>query len=361
MARDLGVGIVGYGVAGQVFHRPLVDATPGLRVAAVMVRNEERAQKAREDNPEAAVVADFNELLRRRDVDVVVLATPHDVHCEQAVAALRAGRSVVVDKIMARSVAEADRMIRAAALNRQVLTVFHNRRWDSDWLTLLDVLKQGLLGEIWSIDVNVARPSMPLRALGEDRRWRAQAEHFGGQLVDWGAHLMDQVVLLAGSQPERVFCDLQYKQEGNENDTEAYVALRYDGGLRVTVTVSVQSWTERPHWRVHGSLGSLRIEGIDPQESITARTGRVAAGTPEAALPEGAIHLFNAEGTSEIPALPGNWLAFYENLRQSVLGHADPVVTPEHCRNVLRLYERLFRAAGKTNVTTSDRSTGLLA
>ena len=358
---EIGIGLVGYGLAGRVFHKPLIEATPGLRLRAIMTRSEEKQAQAREENPDALVLDDFDRLCALDEVDLVVLATPHDVHCEQAIAALAAGRGVVVDKIMARSVAEADAMIAAAERHRQLLTVFHNRRWDSDWLTVLSALERGLLGEVWSVDIAVVRPVMPLAPLGAERRWRARREAFGGQLVDWGAHLMDQAVLLAGSQPAEVFCDLQFRQSGNDNDTEAFVALRYRSGLRLTITTSVQTWLTKPHWFISGSEGTLVIEGIDPQESVTARTGRVVGGTDEACLSPEAVHLTSSVPAPDFGPIPGDWRQFYVNVRDSLLGSAEPIVTPAHCRDVLRLYERCFGAVGRDNPTTSDRPAGLLS
>lgn len=343
---DIGVGIVGYGLAGRIFHKMLVDAVPGLRVAAIMSRSREKLDRAKSENPAAEVLDDFEALVRHPAVDLVVLATPHDVHCEQTVAALGMGKPVVVDKIMARSVAEADAMIEAAARAGQLLSVFHNRRWDSDYLTVRRAIDEGLLGELWSIDIAMTRPSMPLKPLGDDKRWRARADQFGGQLVDWGAHLMDQAVLLGGAQPDRVFCDLQYRWPGSETDSEGFVALHYPNGLRITVTAGVQTWLEKPHWCVNGSEGALRITGIDPQEQVMRDTGKVPAGTAEAALPADAVVLRGSRASS-LPPVPGNWVAYYENVRDALRGEAELAVTAAQARDALRVYERCFREAGR--------------
>lgn len=356
---EIGVGLVGYGLAGTVFHKMLIDHTDGLRLAAIMSRSAEKLAKARAENPNALVTDDFDTLLAAPSVDLVVLATPHHVHCEQAIAALSAGKPVVTDKIMCRSVAEADAMIAAAERAGKLLSVFHNRRWDSDFLTVLAALEQGLLGEVWSVDIAVARPAMPLAALTGERRWRATREAFGGQLVDWGAHLMDQAILLGGSQPDRVFCDLQYRQEGCEVDTEGFVALHYRSGLRVTVTASVQVWLEQPHWYVNGSRGTLRIWGIDPQETVMRTEGIVPAGGPKATIPAESVELRSAGDTAGFGPVPGNWAAYYENVRDALWGRAELIVTAAQCRDVLRVYERCFRAAGLVNETTSG-APGLL-
>ncbi|MCC7494855.1 MAG: Gfo/Idh/MocA family oxidoreductase [Fimbriimonadaceae bacterium] len=349
---DLGVGIVGYGLAGRLFHRMLVDATPGLRVAAVMSRAAEKLEQARQDNPQAAVVDSFEALVQHPAVDLVVLATPHHLHCEQTVAALGMGKPVVVDKIMARSVAEADAMIAAADRAGQLLSVFHNRRWDSDFLTVRKALDDGLLGEPWSINIALTMTRMPLQPLTGERRWRSLASAFGGQLVDWGAHLMDQAVLLGGSDPDRVFADLQFRQEGNETDTEAFVALHYRRGLRITVTVSLQSWTDQPHWQINGSQGGLRLYGIDPQEALMRANSAVIGGQPAAALPAENLTVKSVHPTDGFAPVPGDWRAYYANVRDALLGRAALAVTPQQCRDVLRVYERAFRAAGIDNETT---------
>jgi predicted dehydrogenase len=358
--EDIGVGIVGYGLAGKLFHKMLIDVTDGMKVTAVMSRSEAKLAQARDDNPGALVTNDFDELVGAAGVDLVVLATPHHVHCDQAVAALEAGKPVVTDKIMCRSVAEADRMIAAADRAGKLLGVFHNRRWDSDFLTLRTALDQGLLGDVWSIDIAVTRPAMPLQPLTGELRWRATTEAFGGQLVDWGAHLMDQAVLLGGADPVDVFCDLQYRHEGSEVESEGFVALRYADGLRITVTAGVQTWLEKPHWFVNGSGGTLRIWGIDPQEGIMRASGEVPAGMPAASVPDEAVELKSAKPTTGFGPVPGNWVAYYENVRDALRGEAEPAVTPQQCRDVLRVYERCFRAAGLSNVSTTACAGGLV-
>lgn len=356
---SIGCGLVGYGLAGRVFHKMLIDAVDGLHVAAVTSRSDEKRRQAAAENPRAAVVDSLDALVAHPSVGLVVLATPHHVHCAEACAALAAGKPVVTDKIMCRSVAEADAMIAAADRAGKLLSVFHNRRWDSDFLTVLQALMQGLLGQVYQVDIAIARPAMPLRPIAEPR-WRQTAEAFGGQLVDWGAHLFDQAAILAGTEPDRLFCDLQWHQEGSETESEGFVALHYPSGLRVTITVSVQIWHERPHWYLNGSDGGLELWGIDPQESLMRDRGQVCAGRPEAALPAEAVRLRSLHDTSGFAPVPGCWTAYYENIRDVLRGEAEPAVTAEQCRDVLRVYESCFRAAGVSNATTASRPPGLL-
>ena len=155
---EINVGIVGYGLAGKVFHGMLVKHTPGLRVHSIVTSNPERRAEAAKDFPDANVVRTYEEMLADADVDLVVLGTPHHTHKELTLQACAAGKHVVVDKIMALSVAEADAMIAAAREAGVLLSVFHNRRWDSDYLTVRRVLEQGLIGEPYVVESSVVTP-----------------------------------------------------------------------------------------------------------------------------------------------------------------------------------------------------------
>ncbi|MBI2300516.1 MAG: Gfo/Idh/MocA family oxidoreductase [Armatimonadetes bacterium] len=356
----IGVGIVGYGLAGEWFHKLLIDEVDGLQITAVMSRSADKLARARKQNPGALITPDFDALLAADAVDLVVLATPHDVHAAQAVAALDAGKAVVTDKIMCRSVAEADAMIASAERSGKLLSVFHNRRWDSDFLTVLAALEGGWLGEVWTVDIAVTRPGLPLRPLTGERRWRSTREGFGGQIVDWGAHLMDQAVLLGGADPDRVFCDLQYRQDGCEVDTEGYVVLHYADGRRITVTAGVQTLVEKPHWWINGSAGTLVVDGIDPQESVMRATRKVPSGGPAACLPREAVRLESLKPADGFGPVAGRWGDYYQNVRDAMLGKSELAVTAEQCRDALRVYEQCFRAAGVRNELTSSRGAGLL-
>jgi scyllo-inositol 2-dehydrogenase (NADP+) len=202
---SIGVGIAGYGLAGRVFHGPLVAHTPGLEVRAAFSRTEERRAEAARRHAGIKTHATYEALLDDPAVQLVVVGTPHDTHEQMVIQAAEVGKHVVVDKIMCLSVAEGERMIAAARRNNVLLSVFHNRRWDSDYLTLKSVIEQGLIGEPYVIESAVTSPGpspawLQSNSTASDRPrgWRSYAEFGGGPMRDWGAHLFDQAVQLGG-------------------------------------------------------------------------------------------------------------------------------------------------------------------
>lgn len=366
--REIGVGLVGYGLAGRVFHGMLVKETPGLEVRAIVTGNPERQRQAQHDFPGARVYPTFDELLDDAAVDLVVIGTPHDTHKELAVAAARRKKHVVVDKIMALSVAQADAMIQAARENGVILSVFQNRRWDSDFLTVKEVIARGWIGEPYVVESSVVRygsPPDPAKPLP----WRMQARSGGGPFRDWGAHLVDQALQLFGNEIESVYADFQYRWPGIDVETAATAWLRFKNGVRYRIEVGSISKIGRPRWYVRGSKGALVIEGLDPQEAAM-RAGRVVARSTEAAMPLNACTLRTAsdvpeevlvdeidpgdahsgERTVVICGIPGDYLAYYENVRDAILGEQPLAVTPESARNGLAVIEAAIRSAASGDV-----------
>lgn len=346
VSRPLSVGLVGYGLAGRIFHRQLVASEPGMRVTAVVTANENRRQQAVNDLPEARLYDRYDDLLLDESVDLVVLGTPHDLHETQAIAACEAKKHVVVDKIMALGAASADRMIAAARRHDVVLSVFHNRRWDSDFLTVKQAIASGRLGEVYSVESSVARFGSP-PAPDRPRPWRAQAAHGGGPFRDWGAHLMDQAVQLFGPRPELVFADFQYRWPGVDVETAAVCWMRFPNGVRYRVEVGAISHTPRPRWYIRGSRAALTIWGLDPQEDALKR-GQVVAGAPAAAMPADAVRLEGpAAAEGPLPIVPGDYAAYYRNVAAAVRGDEPLIVHPEGVRDVLAATDAAIRSAAE--------------
>jgi scyllo-inositol 2-dehydrogenase (NADP+) len=322
------VAIIGSGLAARKFHGYLIGLVPGLRVLGYASRSAETRERLREEGLRAWASAE--EAARDRDVDAVVLATPHDLHCEQAVRALEAGKHVVTDKVMALSLAEADRMIDAARRSSRVLTVFQNRRWDSDYLTVKKAIDDGLLGEVIAIESAVCRFKGP-------RGWRADPRRGGGLFWDWGAHLVDQLVGLFGPDAEAVSCDFRRAVWAVEVETHAHAVIRFRRGPTAVVEISHVSRVEKPRWLVRGTCATLVQHGLDPQEEAMLAGDIRAARRP----PEHAARLVREDGgrtvTDVLPDVPGRWTAFYENLAAVLEGREEPLVTAESVRDALRL------------------------
>lgn len=348
--RTIGVGLVGYGLAGRVFHGMLVKATPGLEVRAIVTGNPDRARQAQADFPRARVYARYEELLDDPAVELVVIGTPHDTHMELSVAASRRKKHVVVDKIMATRVEEADAMIRAAEENGVLLSVFQNRRWDSDFLTVKKAIAEGWIGEPYVIESSVVRfshPPDPSRPLP----WRMQAHHGGGPFRDWGAHLVDQALQLFGTEVESVYADFQYRWPGIDVETAATAWIRFKSGVRYRVEVGSISKIGRPRWYVRGSKGALVIEGLDPQEAAL-KEGRVTARTQDAAMPPGSCRLVSETGPEAIEAVPGDYLAYYENIAAALLRGEPLAVTAESARDALAVIQAAVDSAASGQVVT---------
>ncbi len=366
---EIGVGLAGYGLAGRVFHGPLVAHTPGLKVRAVFSRTPARRDEAAAHYPGITTHATYEALLDDPQVQLVVVGTPHDTHEPMVVQAAQAGKHVVVDKIMALSVAEGERMIAAARQAQVLFSVFQNRRWDSDYLTLKSVLEQGLIGEPYVIESTVttygATPGYRNPTSDRPRGWRTYAEFGGGPMRDWGAHLFDQAVQLAGPQPLNVFADFQHRRDWDV-ETAGMAYLRYLGtagspersgqsdqagregapeGLRYVIETGSISAIQRPRWYARGSDGTYIQFGRDAQEAALNR-GEVG---PRVMDPENAPRLSRyVEGQlRDVPVdqVPGNYLEYYANVLSALRSEADLAVKPENVLHSLRLIEAASQSA----------------
>ena len=357
----IGVGLAGYGLAGRVFHGPLVSHTPGLEVRSVFSRTEERRAQAASHYGGIKTPQTYSALLEDPDVQLVVVGTPHDTHEAMVVEACRAGNHVVVDKIMCLSVAEGERMLTAAREAGVVFSVFHNRRWDSDYLTLKSAIEQGLLGEVYAIESAVtsygASPGYRNPTSDRPRGWRTYAEFGGGPMRDWGAHLFDQAVQLAGPRPLSVYADFQYRREWDV-ETAGMAYLKYAGtgesseGLRYTIETGAISAIPRPRWYVRGSEGAYVQHGRDPQEAALNR-GEVGPRVMDAEnAPRVSRYVDGALRDVEIEQVPGNYLEYYANVRDAIRESAPLAVQPENVLESVRLIELAFKAAQTGVVVT---------
>src|SRR5215207_3856396 len=258
----IGVGLIGYGLGGSAFHAPLVQAEPGLRLHVVATS---RAEQVRRDHPGVAVVASAAELLAEEAVELVVVAAPNAVHAELAGAALRAGRHVVVDKPFTLSTADADQLIALAEAEGRLLSVFHNRRWDADFLTVRRLLKAGPLGEVSSFVSRYDR-FRPAPKGG----WKEEGGPGSGILWDLGPHLIDQALVLFGL-PETVAADLRVQRPGVEAVDWVHLVLGY-GRLRVLLHASMEVREPGPRFEGHGTL-TTEVAGLELRGRLASAPG----------------------------------------------------------------------------------------
>ncbi len=331
----INVALFGYGYAGKTFHAPLIMGVSGLRLAAVVSSDE---RKVREDFPQVAVSASHDQVFADNDVELVVVATPNDTHYDLAKRALLAGKHVVVDKPFTTTSSEAEELIKLAREQNRFLSVFHNRRWDSDFLTVRRLLEEGALGDVMHFESHFDRYRPEVR-----QRWREQAGAASGIWYDLGPHLLDQVLQLFGM-PDAIQADLEMQRDQAQSVDYFHVVLRY-GKMRAVLHGGALVAADSPRFTIHGKLGSYIKFGLDTQEDALKRKidvhnkdfgvdGRDGLLTIASGLVDGAALVSNSLSTER-----GDYLAYYSGVRDALRnGAANPVV-PDDALAVMRLIE----------------------
>lgn len=334
MSTPLRVGLVGYGLAGRVFHAPFIDAHPGLTLAAVVTGSPVRARAVSAAHPTARVV-DQVAALAGVELDLLVLGGPPQTHRAQALWALGRDIAVVVDKPFMPSVADAVEVLETARRREGRLTVFHNRRWDGDFLGLREICSAGTLGTIFELESSFEHWDP---APAPDWKLSLPVNRGGGVTMDLGSHLVDQAILLLG--PVRdVAADLCGIRPGAGNDDVAFIRLTHLNGARSSLRMSRLGGQPPSRFRLSGTAGSIVIEGVDPQEEM------IAAGTPvdglasaQSELPRSA-RLRTDAGASDLPLPRGDYAGFYAGVVEWLRGRAAAPVDPWDALEVLRVLE----------------------
>jgi scyllo-inositol 2-dehydrogenase (NADP+) len=345
----VGVGLIGYGLAGSALHAPLIEAEAGLRLLAVASR---RPEAVRRDLPAVRVLATPAELLEDPAVDLVVVAAPTAAHYQLACQALAAGRHVVVEKPLAARASEADALIRLAADQGRLLSVFHQRRWDGDFLTVRRCLEAGLLGRV---STYIARWD---RFRPEPQGgWREEDLPGAGVLYDLGAHLVDQALCLFGP-PATISADVGAQRPGVGSDDWFHLVLGY-GELRVVLQAGSLVRLPGPRFEVHGEAGSLVKHGLDPQAAALEagrRPGDPGWGLePEDQYASLTTGLGGLEFTGRLATLPGAWQMFYRQMAAAILGQGQVPVPASAARDTVRVLECAVVGARRGQVMREGR------
>jgi predicted dehydrogenase len=339
----LRAGIAGYGLAGAVFHAPLIEATDGIEVAAVMTRSPERAEQARAAHAGVRVVAELDDLLD--DIDLLVVATPNSTHVPFALAGVERGLPVVVDKPMAVTAADARRLLDSGGR----VTVFHNRRWDGDFLTVKRVIADGALGRVTRFESRFER----FRPQVNEAAWRehGNASEGGGLVLDLGPHLVDQAVELFGP-PLSVYAAVERRRPGAQVEDDVFIALEHEGGERSHLWMSAIAPLHGPRFRVSGLEAGFGCDGLDPQEA-QLRSGKRPGdhGWGEGA-PAGWLA---GQERREVALERGRYEDFYARTRDWVLGRAAAPVDPADGVRVLEILEQARQSAGGRNEVVPHR------
>lgn len=339
MSQSFRTAVIGYGFAGKNFHAYLVSLTPGLKLHGVASRSPETREKILERG-DCKAYASFEEALADPEVDLVVIASPNDQHAPQAIAALRAGKNVVVDKPMCLSIEECDAMIAAAKESGKVLSIFHNRRWDGDFLTAKQVVDSGQLGEVKWIELSWGR-------IGAYRTWRGVAAQGGGRFWDLGAHLLDQLLIFfEGHKPESIYLRKQYDFTDADVESEALCIITFEGGRTGIIDTSSVMAVAKPRFYLRGLKGTFQKYGVDPQEKA------MIEGNIDAAQEDPDLYgiIGDGQGETRVPTIAGRWRGYYENIAQTLAGEAELAVTPESVRERLVLFEAALKSEAENQV-----------
>jgi scyllo-inositol 2-dehydrogenase (NADP+) len=360
---EIGVAVIGFGLAGQVFHAPFVSAVPGLRLEAIVQRKGDEAGKA---YPAVRILRSVEEALKDSAVQLVVVGTPNETHFELAKQALLAGKHVVIDKPFAATSVEAGELKELAERQGVVLAPFHNRRWDGDFLTVKKLLDKEAVGRLVTYESHFDR----FRPLPRENTWKEGANSANGLLMDLGPHLVDQALALFGA-PAGITASVRKDRDLTAIEDAFDITLEYPGysgehGLRAHCRSSMLACDAAPRFLLHGTKGSFKKYGLDPQESALvegARAGgakvpRVGEGEwlaePEAEwgmltvapVPPDPGMLIRTKVKTEL----GDYRGYYANVRDAINGVAKLAVTPEDGWRVVKLLEmaRESSAAGRT-------------
>jgi predicted dehydrogenase len=346
------VALIGYGLAGAVFHAPLIAAVRELELTAIVTRDEQRRVRAQREHPDATLLSSADEVWERADeLDLVVVAAPNRAHVPLARSAIAAGLAVVVDKPLAASADEGRGLVRAALEGGVLLTVFQNRRWDGDFLTARRLLEERALGGLLRFESRFERWRPELSG-----GWRESAavDEAGGLLYDLGSHLVDQALVLFGPVAQ-VYAELDTRRAGAKVDDDVFVALTHTSGVRSHLWMSAVAAQLGPRLRVIGHRAAYVKYGLDVQEE-SLRAGMRPGEPGWGEEPQERWGMLGAgDDVRPVPTAPGAYQRFYEGVAAALRGEAPLPVDPNEAVSVLEVLDAARASARDARVLELSR------
>jgi predicted dehydrogenase len=339
LTKKIKVAIVGFGKGASIYNAPDISSVEGFEITKILTANNENIAVAKKEFPNAKVVTGFEEITVDPEIDLVVITTPNHLHKEFAEKALNAGKHVVVEKPFTPTVAEADELIQLARKNNRILSVHHNRRWDSDFLTIKKLLKEKKLGVIVEYEVHFDRFRNEVKT-----GWKEKSEIPGsGILFDLGSHLIDQALVLFGL-PTEVFADLRIQRENSEVIDNFELLLFYPG-LKVSLKAGMLVKEKSSTFSIFGRNGSFLKYGEDPQEEVL-KLGLKSKDLPDWGMEPQEIwgKLNTLEKSSFVKSERGNYTIFYQNIYNAITDKEDLLVKPEEARDVIKVIELALKS-----------------
>lgn len=342
MSNPIKTALSSYGMSSMVFHGPLLKVNPNFSLTKIVERHHNRSQSG---YPEATIVRDFKDLCNDREIELLIINVPDPLHYSFSRKALEAGKHLVVEKPFTHTYEQAEELIDLANKKGLLLTVFQNRRWDGDFLTVKHVIENNMLGRLVDFESHFDR----YRNFIQPDTWKESAEAGAGTLYNLGSHMIDQALVLFGL-PTEVYADIRINRKSGEVDDSFDVSLKYDN-LKVSTRGSYLVREPGPRYILHGTEGSFLKWGIDPQEQML-KDGFLPEGDnwgKENPVEWGKINTIinglHIEGSIETFA--GNYNIFYENVHDVIRKGSKPLVTAEEASHVIRILEAA-RESSKT-------------
>ena len=346
----INVGIIGMGRSGWELHATSLSKMSRYRVAAVCDQSDARLKEAaRIFN--ARPYSSPQELLKDKDVGLVVVAIPGHLHAKLAIAAMKAGKNVVVEKPMANTLAEAEEMLAVSRRTGRMLTVFQNRRWDRDYQMVKALIGRGVLGGLLTVDSRVMTYGSEWTNYGVPEfnpRWRLQAAYGGGFLTDWGPHLVDQCLDLTNEMPLSVTCELRSYLWATEVEDYFHMRLKFPSDLLVTIEASNDARLPLPRWFIVGREGTLIADGAWGRWTDMRIRKSVADFTmdllPQDVGPSG--------GSRDCDVGKGLSEYFYGDLADALAANREPVITAQRGRDIMAILDAARRSSATGQTVT---------
>ena len=346
MSKTLQVGLIGYGMAGQVFHAPIINSINSLSIASIRETKAPNITLAQQRYPNAKIVSSTDEILDDPNIDLVVIATPNQAHFPIAKQALMSGKNVVVDKPFTITSKEAKELEVLSKQQNKLLSVFHNRRYDSVFRTVKKLISEGVLGELVEVEIHFDR----FRPEPKQNAWREEKIPGSGVLYDLGSHLIDQSLVLFGD-PKALTADVRVQRKTAIVDDYFQVELHYER-LKVILKAGVLVKELGPSCILHGDKGSFIKYGLDVQEDALKR-GLIPNETPDWGVePENLWGKLNIDENGEsrvtrVKSEIGDYRGYYQNIADSIINNTKPDVTADQATKVIYLIEMALKSASE--------------
>lgn len=338
MKKIIKTGIIGFGIGGNTFHAPIIATTEGLKITRIRARKESEVTLAKQRYPDAVITANADDIINDPEIDLVVIATPNDSHHSLAKQALLANKNVVVDKPFTITTADADDLIKIAKQQNKVLSVHHNRRYDSDFKTIEKLISANVLGRLVEFESHYDR----FRNFLKPNAWREKDEPGAGILYDLGSHLIDQPLVLFGF-PTAITADIRVQREGTKATDNFELILHYPN-LKVTLKAGMLVSQPFPRYILLGDKGSFVKYGLDVQEvalktGLTPHTKSDWGIEPESVWGNLVTEINGVYFSGKIQSEVGDYRGYYANVYNAIVDNRPLDVTAEHARNIIRVIE----------------------